>query len=102
MTDTGIDRPTTIPEHTGLDAVSVPGGQILVTDLLDDIVTSLFGVGLALHSAVPHVSGQGQHSLHDAIDETDRLIRVIRGVAFGAAARPCDAAPGSRKRKVND
>lgn len=53
--------------------------------LVDTVIRDLFGVGLTLHSALPHVSGLAEERLEAAIDGIDRIIVTIRAVVFDLA-----------------
>ena len=70
-----------------------PDEQRIATALADTVIRDLFGLGLALHGTLPHVTGPGQQSLNAAIDGIDHVIRTIRDVVFVRAP----STPSSRR-----
>ena len=64
--------------------------QRIGSELVDTVIRDLFGIGLTLHSALPHVSGLAEERLTTAIDGIDRIIVSVRAVVF-------DLTPTDRK-----
>jgi len=69
---------------TADDAVAADE-QRIGSELVDTVIRDLFGVGLTLHGALPHVSGPAEQQLNAAIDGIDRIIVAIRAVVFDLA-----------------
>lgn len=67
--------------------------QRIAIELVDTVIRELFGVGLTLQSALPHISGPGEQPVSAAIDGIDRIIGTIRAVVFDLAP-----AEGHRRR----
>ena len=83
----GAVEPTAVTEQ----AVAADEQRIGI-ELVDTVIRDLFGVGLTLHSALPHVSGLAEERLNAAIDGIDGVILTIRDVVFGLAT-PDDDRP---------
>lgn len=60
--------------------------QRIGIELVNTVIRDLFGVGLTLHSALPHVSGLAEERLTAAIDGLDEIIVTIRAVVFDLVA----------------
>jgi signal transduction histidine kinase len=65
--------------------------QRIAIELVDTVIRDLFGVGLTLQSALPHISGAAAQRVTAAVDGIDRIIRTIRAVVFDLV--PADADP---------
>lgn len=63
--------------------------QRIAMELVDTVIRDLYGVGLTLQSALPHISGPAEERVTAAVDGIDRVIRTIRTVIFNLA--PADA-----------
>jgi signal transduction histidine kinase len=65
----------------------------IAIELVDTVIRDLFGVGLTLHSALPHISGRAEQPVTVAIDGIDRIIRTIRDVVFDLAETQAEGRP---------
>ena len=74
-----VIAPTVIEQAVAADE------QRIAIELADTVIRDLFGVGLTLHSALPHISGPAEHRVASAIDSIDGIIRTIRTVIFDLA-----------------
>ena len=62
----------------------------IAIELVDTVIRDLFGVGLILESAMPHLGGPAVQPVRSAIVGIDRIIQTIRGVVFDLAASDGD------------
>jgi signal transduction histidine kinase len=72
-------------EPTVVEQAVAADEQRIGIELVDTVIRDLFGVGLTLQSALPHVSGLAEERLNAAIDGIDRIILTIRAVVFDLA-----------------
>jgi hypothetical protein len=59
----------------------------IALELADTMICQLFGVGLSLESALPHVDGAAREPLLRAVDSIDQIIRGIRDVVFALGSK---------------
>ena len=59
-------------------------GDQRMLELAETVIHDLFGLGLALHTTLPMVSGEPADRLTAAIDATDRIIRHVRDVVYAS------------------
>ncbi|RTL71061.1 MAG: hypothetical protein EKK42_00445 [Pseudonocardiaceae bacterium] len=83
------DESTADTDHVA-EAIAAEDMRI-ATHLNDEVVQSLFGVGLRLGSAVNRTTGPARQRIEEAIGELDATIAAIRSVAFGLTT---DEEPG--------
>ena len=80
--------------------------QRIAIELVDTVIRELFGVGLTLQGALPHLSGPAERPVSAAIDGIDRVIRTIRNVVFALVPAhrrsrcPMATRASSRRRRV--
>jgi len=73
--------------------------QRIAIELVDTVIRELFGVGLTLQGALPHLSGPAERPVSAAIDGIDRVIRTIRNVVFALVPRaPTEPMPDGDPR----
>jgi len=85
-----------LEDLAGLAAATVPAEDARCgQDLLDTVITRLFGVGLGLQAAMDLPAEVTRQSIAEALGHLDDVIREIRDIAFMSRDRvtPSDPAP---------
>ena len=91
-TECGNDR---LDDGQACERAVAAAEQRIASVLADPVIRDLFGIGLTLEGAWPHVTEAGQPRLTAAIDGIDQVIRTIRDVVFALAPRPTASSEGT-------
>jgi signal transduction histidine kinase len=98
------DQPAPAATPTVAEQAVAADEQRIGSELVDTVIRDLFGVGLTLQSALPHVSGVAEERLNAAIDGIDAIILTIRELVFGLATVDDDgrgkSGPGSSSKSA--